>query len=72
MNLGPNDFALMNYGGVVVAAIAKIDYTLIPVLALQMRGSDGMAALRAQGADALQVRSPGRRPPDGPPRPPPR
>lgn len=58
MNLGPNDFALMNYGGVVVAAIAKIDYTLIPVLALQMRGSDGMAALRAQGADALQGAKP--------------
>ncbi len=53
MNLGPNDFALMNYGGVVVAAIAKIDYTLIPSLALQLRGAEGLAALRAEGAEAL-------------------
>jgi hypothetical protein len=30
MNLGPNDFALMNYGGLTVAAIAKINYTLLP------------------------------------------
>ena len=46
MNLGPNDFALMNYGGVVVAAIAKIDLTLLPLGSLQLRGFN---SVREQG-----------------------
>ena len=50
MNLGPNDFALMNYGGVVVAAIAKIDYTPITLSSRMQPVPGGITPLRVPGA----------------------
>lgn len=53
MNLGPNDFALMEYAGVVVAAIAKIDLTLLPPPPNALRQSRAPSEKRNPGTPTI-------------------
>jgi hypothetical protein len=59
--LGPNDFALMTYSGVVVAGIAKIDLTLNSVSAPTPQVPN-LSAMRAPKSSAMSVQDPNARP----------
>lgn len=60
INLGPNDFALMTDSyGQVMAAIAKIDYTLLSPPTLLLRGSSSMTEQGASGSQGSNPRPTG-------------